>query len=88
MKNLAEHTRVRIIALYGPAEAHLAHTDCSALPTVGDEGTIVSIIAADGRSAGDPGTAGTRFFVESVASDGIRNWYAEFSSGELEAVNA
>jgi len=88
LKNLAEHRRVRIIALYGPAEAHLAHTDCSALPTVGDEGTIVSIIAADGRSTGDPGTAGTRFFVESVASDGKRNWYAEFSSGELEAVNA
>jgi len=88
LKSLAEHTRVRIIALYGPPEAHLAHTDCLSLPTVGDEGTIVSIIAADGRSTGDPGTAGTRFFVESVASDGIRNWYAEFSSGELEAVNA
>ena len=88
MKSLAEHMRVRIIALYGPPEAHIALTDCSTLPAVGDVGTIVSIIAADGRSTGDPDTAGTRFFVESVASDGTRNWYAEFSSGELEAVNA
>jgi len=88
LKSLAEHTRVRIIALYGPPEAHMALTDSSTLPAVGDVGTIVHILSADGKSAGDPEVAGTRFLVESLASDGSRSWFAEFSSGELEAVNA
>jgi len=47
-------------------------------PRVGDIGTVVEILKAEGQDA--------QFVVESVAADGTTIWLADFTAEELEVV--
>jgi uncharacterized protein YjaZ len=47
-------------------------------PRVGDIGTVVEILNAEGQDA--------QFVVESVAADGTTIWLADFTAEELEVV--
>ena len=93
MDRLIEFDTVRIVQIHGPPEAHLAadleppeKAASRQLPRIGDTGTIVHLISADGRTDGHPHDLGTRYFVERVTPDGRTEWLAEFSRGELELV--
>ena len=81
MSRLIEFDTVRIIALNGRAEDHLAATAYSRLPQVGDIGTIVDLIPTD-----EPDGAATRYVVEKVEVTGTTVWLAEFTKDELELV--
>jgi hypothetical protein len=78
---IEEFDVVRIVALVGTAESHLAISDPKRPPAIGDEGTVLELPAMvyGGRKRG--------FIVESTEAGAEGSaWLAEFSRDELELV--
>lgn len=79
MSRIVEFDTVRVVALHGTPESHLATVDAERPPRVGDLATVVDLVA------GPPG-AGARYVAETCHPDGRIVWLAEFSSDEVEFV--
>ena len=83
MASIAEYDTVRVAALYGSPESHLAISDCSRPPAIGDLGTVVGFSPPTSNAS----EAGIRYIVESNAGPGYLVWLAEFFSYEIEKVS-
>ena len=81
MNRIIEFDTVRIVALHGTPESHLAVADAERPPRVGDLGTVVHLVPT--FDADDPAT---RFIVESSEGGPSWVWLAEFGRDELELV--
>ena len=81
MDRIIEFDTVRIVALFGSAESHLAIRDAREMPAVGDEGAVVHLLPTS-----DPDAPETRYLVEKVRADGTTDWLAEFGREELVVV--
>ena len=95
MERLIEFDTVRVVRIHGPGEAHAISPDedeASAdlapwrLPRIGDTGTIIHLMSADGNDVGQPDQPGTRYIVQGIGPNGQTEWLAEFARGELELV--
>ena len=93
MDRLNESDTVRIVRIDEPVDANTIHDDAFKarlapwrVPVIGDIGTILHLVAADGRGPGHPDKPGTRFIVQGTGPDGRTDWVAEFDRGELELV--
>ena len=82
MKRFIEFDTVRIVALDGPAQAHLASDTYERLPAIGDLGVIVHLTPTYDSDAPE-----TRYVVESTDGGARWVWLAEFSREELEFVS-
>lgn len=82
MTSITEYDTVRVVALYGSPESHLAISDCSRPPAIGDLGTVVGF----SPPTSDPSDPGTRLIVESNEGEGYLVWLAEFFPYEIEKV--
>lgn len=81
MDRLIEFDTVRVVALVGSAESHLAVSGADRAPQVGDLGTVIELVPTT-----DPDDPGTRYVVE--CGDGPRPiWIAEFGRDELSLAN-
>ena len=78
---IIEFDTVRIVALRGTPESHLAVSGAERPPRVGDLGTVVHLVPT--FDADDPAT---RYMVESNEGSPSLVWLAEFSRDELEFV--
>jgi hypothetical protein len=76
---IIEFDTVRVVALHGTPESHLAISDAERPPRVGDLATVVDLIPG-------PAGAGTRYIAEVGHPDGRMVWLAEFGADELEFV--
>lgn len=79
---IIEFDTVRVAAIHGSAESHLAINDCLRPPAIGDLGTVVHLTPTY-----NPGDPNTRFIVESNEGQADLVWLAEFSREELEFVS-
>lgn len=79
MARIIEFDTVRVIALHGTPESHLAIANAERPPRVGDVGTVVDVAA--GQTSAE-----RRYVVESGRSGGRAVWLAEFGADELEFV--
>jgi hypothetical protein len=77
---IIEFDTVRVVALHGTPESHLAVTGAERPPRVGDLATVVDLIT---RAPG----AETRYIAEVGHPDGRMVWLAEFSADEVEFVS-
>ena len=75
MRGLREFDTVRIVAMFGSPESHLATSDPNRLPAIGDEGVVLEWV--ENPAQGDPQA---RIIVESA------DWLAVFRRDELELV--
>jgi hypothetical protein len=82
MAHILEYDTVRIVALHGSAESHLALSESVRPPAVGDVGTVLDLTGSS-----DPRDPRTRFIVESNEGGAAMTWLAEFSSDELEVLS-
>lgn len=74
MASFKEFDVVRISRLLQPTRPFQGSEGVSRHPQVGDKGTIVAVYG------------GSMYCVESVASDGMTVWVADFAPEELELV--
>src|SRR5436305_556584 len=81
VSRIIEFDVVRITALAGSPESHLAVGDCARPPAIGETGTVVHL-----TPTWDPEDPNTRYIVELNESDGSLVWLAEFSRNEIEFV--
>jgi hypothetical protein len=83
MARIIEYDTVRVVALNGSPESHLAISDPVRVPIIGDLGIVVHLTPTY-----DPDDPRTRFIVESVEGGATCVWLAEFSREELELVSS
>ena len=82
MTRILEYDTVRVVALRGSAESHLAFSESARPPAVGDVGTVVHL--TEPYDTDDPRT---RFIVESNEGGAAMAWLAEFSGDELQVLS-
>ena len=82
MTRIVEYDTVRVVALQGSPESHLAFSECARPPAVGDVGTVVDLTEPH-----DPDDSRTRFVVESNEGGAAMTWLAEFSRDELQVLS-
>lgn len=82
MDRLIEFDVVRIVALVGSAESHLAVSGADRPPQVGHLGTVIQLVPTN-----DPDDPATHYLVQ--CGDGSRRiWIAEFGREELTIESA
>jgi hypothetical protein len=82
MARIIEYDTVRVVALRGSAESHLAYSESLRSPVIGDLGTVVHL-----TPTWNPDDPSTRFIVESTDGGAGCVWLAEFAADELEFVH-
>lgn len=82
MTRILEYDTVRVVALQGSAESHLAFSESVRPPAVGDVGMVVHLTEPH-----DPDDPRTRFIVESNEGGAAMTWLAEFSGDELQVLS-
>ena len=82
MSRILEYDTVRVVALHGSPESHLAFSESARPPALGDIGTVVHLTAPY-----DPDDSRTRFIVESNEGGAAMTWLAEFSRSELQVLS-
>ena len=78
---ITELDLIRVVAMVGSPESHLAMNDCLRAPAVGDVGTVVGL-----DPPRLPTDRKTQFVVESCDDEGNTVWLAQFSRNEIRLV--